>query len=64
MLKKTVASVAAFLPTLAFAHDWPHWANIHHHHHLHWQAPEIDGGATMLGLAILASALAFIKKKA
>lgn len=61
MLKKILVSCAGLLPAFAFA--FPH----HHHHHFHFfrhAAPEIDGGVAMLGLAILAGTLSFMKRKA
>ena len=52
MLKKTLIAGAALLPTFAMAANGQ------------WCAPEIDGGATILGLAILGGILSFMKKKA
>jgi hypothetical protein len=60
MLKKFLVGITALLPMLAFAEPNYH-ANYHAFEHA---APEIDGGVTLLGLAILGGVLAFIKRKA
>jgi hypothetical protein len=51
MLKNFLVSTAALMPTYAMAAYGP------------WRAPEIDGGAAILGLAILGGILSFMKRK-
>ncbi len=59
MLKKILVGISALVPLLASAAPNSH-ANFHAFQHA---APEIDGGVSMLGLAILGGILAFMKKK-